>query len=173
MLLNSQLHASAQLCATIIKPDGKRIELGDLDRRKGWFRRLLDRSLFDQRGLVTNAAVAYMAVAFAAGTASPDVGAFVQHDAGTGTTAAAVTDTALQTPWGGARVAGTHTSSTNVYTSVATITFTSSFAITEWGLFSAASTGTLLDHRVFSAINVVNGDSIAFTYNLTIPSGGS
>ena len=173
MLLNAHLHADAHLFATVIKADGKRIELGDLDRRKGWLRRLLDRSLFDQRGLVTTAAVNYMAVAFAAGTASPDVGAFIQHDAGTGVTAAAIGDTALQTPWGGARVAGTHTSGTNIYTSVATITFNNTFAITEWGLFSAASVGTLLDHRVFSAINVVNGDSIQFTYNLTIPAGGS
>src|SRR4029077_15102075 len=163
----------AQLCATIIKPSGKRIEVGDLDRRKSWWRCLLDRSLFVQRALVTNAAVAYMAVAFAAGTASPDVGAFVNHDAGTGTTAAAVTDTALQTPWGGARVAGTHTSASNVYTSVATITFNNTFAITEWGLFSASSVGTMLDHRVFAAINVVANDSIQFTYQLTIPSGGS
>jgi hypothetical protein len=28
------------------------------------------------------------------------------------------------------------------------------------------------DHKVFSAINVVNGDSIQFTYTLTISSGG-
>jgi len=30
-----------------------------------------------------------------------------------------------------------------------------------------------LDRRVFAAINVANGDSIQFTYNLTIASGGS
>jgi hypothetical protein len=29
----------------------------------------------------------------------------------------------------------------------------------------------MLDHLVFSAINVVNGDSIAFTFTLTLPSG--
>ena len=28
------------------------------------------------------------------------------------------------------------------------------------------------DHKVFSAINVVNGDSIQYTYTLTISSGG-
>ena len=28
------------------------------------------------------------------------------------------------------------------------------------------------DHKVFSAINVVNTDSIQFTYSLTISSGG-
>lgn len=30
----------------------------------------------------------------------------------------------------------------------------------------------LFDHQVFSAINVVNGDSIQFTFTLTLPSGG-
>lgn len=30
----------------------------------------------------------------------------------------------------------------------------------------------LIDHKVFSAINVVNGDSIQFTYQLTVNSGG-
>jgi hypothetical protein len=122
--------------------------------------------------LVTNAGVAYEAAAFAGGST---VANFNYHDSGTGTTAAAVTDTALQTPTGQARVAGTQTTpgSTNEYQTVASITYTSSYAITEWGLFSASSSGTLWDHRVFSAINVVSGNAIQFTYQCTFPSGGS
>lgn len=123
-------------------------------------------------GIVTNAGVAFEAATFAGGTSTS---AFNFHDSGTGTNAAAVTDTALQTPTGGARVSGVQTTpgSTNVYQTVATISYTSSLAITEWGLFSAASVGTLWDRRVFSAINVVNGNAIQFTYQLTIPSGGT
>lgn len=93
---------------------------------------------------------------------------FNYHDAGTGTTAEANTQTALVTPWGGARVSGTQTNpSTNIYQSVATITFNDAFAITEHGVFSASSAGDLLDRTVFAAINVGDGDSIQFTFQLT------
>jgi len=137
-------------------------------------RRWLLLALFICAGLVTNAGAAYMASDFAGGGVSPHIGAFNFHDNGTGTTAAAVTDTALQTPTGGSRVSGTQSSpSSQVYRTVATISFTSSFAITEWGLFSASTSGTLWDRRVFSAINVVSGDSVQYTYNLTVNSGGT
>ena len=122
--------------------------------------------------IVTNAGVAFEAATFAGGTSTS---AFNYHDSGTGTNAAAVTDTALQTPTALARVAGTQSTpgSTNVYQTVATLSYNNTFAITEWGLFSASTSGTLWDRRVFSAINVVNGNAIQFTYQLTIPSGGS
>jgi hypothetical protein len=123
-------------------------------------------------GLVTNAGVAFEAATFAGGTSTS---VFNWHDTGTGTSPAAVTDTALQTPTGTARVSGAQTTpgSTNVYQTVATITYGGTFAVTEWGLFSASTSGTLWDHRIFSVINVVSGNSIQFTYDLTIPSGGT
>lgn len=125
-------------------------------------------------GLVTTAGVDYMASDFASGGSSPTISGMKYHDSGTGTTAAAVGDTALQTGTGNARVSGTASNpSANIYQSVATLPYTGSAAITEWGLFSASSSGTLWDHRIFSAINVSNGDSIQFTYKLTIASGGS
>jgi hypothetical protein len=184
------------------------------------------------------------------------------HATGIGTTAAAQTDMACQTlsaPTTANAVAGANTlvSAANLqkFQSVATINYTSSLAITEWGLHSAqvlsATTGTpltaatgvlatatgtpytassttvqgeqqlvifpgtttvwglilsnttsamtlpawykvadgtagatpgateaftikpvLWDHKVFSAINVNSGDSIQFTYLLTINSNG-
>lgn len=121
-------------------------------------------------GVVTTAGVVLMAADWTSATAA--IKLFKNHDAGTGTTAAAIGDTALQTPFGGSRVAGSQANTTNVYTTIATIPFTSTLAITEWGLFSALTSGTLWDRRVFSAINVVNGDSIQFTYDLTINAGG-
>jgi hypothetical protein len=124
-------------------------------------------------GIVTTAGVNYMAADFRSGGVTPTISGMKFHDAGTGSVAAATTDTALGTPWGGARVSGAAGGSTNVYQTQATIPFTSSFAITEWGLFSAASVGTLWDRRVFAAINVNNGDSIQFTYQLTIAAGGT
>lgn len=125
-------------------------------------------------GLVTTTGVNYMASDFASGGVTPTISGFKFHASGTGTTAAAVGDTALQTDSGVARVSGTPTNpSANQYRSVATMAYGSTLAITEWGIFSALTVGTMWDHRVFSAINVVSGDSIQFTYTLTVNNGGT
>lgn len=95
------------------------------------------------------------------------------HDAGTGVGAESAGNTALGTPWGGARATGTPTNPTGVqYQSVGTISFNNTFAITEHGLFGAATTDVLFDRTVFTAVNVVNGDSIQFTYLFTATAGG-
>ena len=104
------------------------------------------------------------------------------HGVGTGATAAAVGDTALQTESTTAlnpdntRATGSLTegATANIFKSVGTVTFDASAAITEWGLLSQAATGggTLFDRFVFSAINVVSGDSIQFTFQCTFSSGG-
>lgn len=96
------------------------------------------------------------------------------HDSGTGVGAENQTDTTLGTPCGEARDSGTQVegASANIYKTVAEHTYAGSFAITEHGVFSAASAGTLLDRSVFSAINVTSGDKIEFTYELTATAGG-
>lgn len=95
------------------------------------------------------------------------------HDAGTGVNAEAQADSALQTPWGGARVSGVQSEpATNQYRTTGTIVFTGPFAITEHGLFSAAAAGTLWDRSKFAAVNVVNLESIIFQYTLTVVAGG-
>lgn len=142
-----------ELRAKIHRADGTIVDLGVLSRK-----------------IVTTAGVNFLASTLI-NTAEPEV--LNQHDAGTGATAAAIGDTALQTPAGITRVAGTQSNpSSNIYRSVATLPFVSTLAITEWGLFSASTSGTLFDHFVFSAINVVSGDSITFTFNLTLTAGG-
>lgn len=98
---------------------------------------------------------------------------------GTGATAAAATDTALgaeKDASGGAST--THVVSaatcTRVTTSVTndsaqmvgTATASGTIAITESGVFNAASAGTLLARQVFTAVNVVSGDSIQFTWKI-------
>lgn len=94
------------------------------------------------------------------------------HQSGTGAVAEAVGDTVLGTAVG-SRVAGTQSEpSANVYRTVATLSYTTTSAITEHGVFTASTGGVLWDRSVFSAINVVNGDSIQFTYNLTVNAGG-
>ena len=90
--------------------------------------------------------------------------------AGTGTTAALVTDTTLETEVStrGATVDTRTTTSTTNDTSqhVGTVSFSSSLAITEAGLFNASSSGTMFVRDVFAAINVGNGDSIQFTFQV-------
>lgn len=122
-------------------------------------------------GLVTTAGVNFLATDFVDGTT--DITTFDFHDSGTGIVAAAIADTGLGTPAGPARVSGTASSpAAGQYRTVATIAYTATLAITEWGLFNLSAAGTLWDRKVFAAINVVSGDSIQFTYTLTVNAGG-
>lgn len=146
--------AVATLEARVIKADGGVVDYGVLGHR-----------------VVTTAFVNYMVDSLQA-TEANWVN-FKYHDSGTGTTAEDAGDTGLVTPDGLARVEGTQVdgAAANEYRSVGTISYTSSLAITEHGLFNATTVGTLMDRTVFSAINVANGDSIQFTYTLTCTAG--
>lgn len=100
------------------------------------------------------------------------------HAVGTGTTAAAVGDTALQTELttqynpDNTRATGSQGegASANVYRTTGTNTVDSSVALTEWGLLSQAATGggTLLDRQVFSAVNLSSTESLTTQYDLTV-----
>lgn len=128
------------------------------------------REVFDR--VITNVGRDAIIDAF---TGSFTLSNFNWHDCGTGTVAEAVGDTVLGTPVTEARVEGVQTQPTSdTYRSVATINFTNSYAITEHGLLSQTGKpgGTLLDRTVFSAVNVVSGDAIQFTFEVTIASGG-
>lgn len=100
-------------------------------------------------------------------------GDFKYHISGTGTTAEANTQVELVIPIGTARTVGTQTETgANEYKSIATIAYTATLAVTEHALFNEAyaaaqTDGILMDRSLFTAINVVNGDSIEFTYTLT------
>ena len=102
------------------------------------------------------------------------IGDFKFHDSGVGTTAAAIGDTDIETTDAVARATGSQEegASANIYKSIGTITYGSTLSITENGLFSIITGGTLMDRHVFTAIGVENLDSIEFTYNLTVSAGG-
>lgn len=256
------------LTAKVIR-NGKALTAAEVMPGLNW----LDKLRFGSRtaidlgsGLVTNAGVLALAndwnLASPSGAAINTVKLAKFHASGTGATAAAATDIILQTvstQGGQTPVTGTQVlvSAANLqkYQTVATIAYTGTEAVTEWGLFlggtlslttgtpftatsatTATVTGTPLtassttvqglqqnivvagtttsyglvqsnttsvltipawykttdgtagttpgateafttrpvmwDHKVFSAINVVNGDSIQFTYTLTVNSGG-
>jgi len=89
---------------------------------------------------------------------------------GTGTTAAAVGDTALQSQ--SAIVALTSTTpSSNTVVYVASFpagTPATLTAITEAGIFNASSAGTMLCHTVFAAVNKDVGDTMQITWTITL-----
>lgn len=121
--------------------------------------------------VVTNAFVAFVVDQLQ--TETSVFGDFKYHDSGVGTTAENAADTAIETTDGESRATGTQTeSASNAYRSVGTISYTTTKAITEHLLANDATAGTAMDRSVFSAINVVNGDSIQFTYTITFTAGG-
>lgn len=122
--------------------------------------------------VVTTAGVNYLRDNMAAALSS--MGLFKFHGSGTGVGAEAVGDTALGTEVTDiARPTGTQVNSVSkVYSTVATITYTGARAITEHGLFSAVTAGTLWDRTVFTSIPGDTTLSIQFTYTLTISDGG-
>lgn len=123
------------------------------------------------RNLVTNAGFAGAAGRLM-GSGSP--AAFTYIAVGTGATAANATDTTLQTETSGSgltRVAGTPSLVTTTVTNdtaqlTTTFTVSGTVAVTESGVLNASSSGTLLTRQVFSAINVVSGDSLAITWKV-------
>lgn len=123
----------------------------------------------NRSNLITNAGRALIS-GLINGSGSPAAATFIA--VGTGTTAASASDTTLQTESstsGLSRAAGTvslvTTSVTNDTAQVTkTFSVTGSVAVTEAGLLNASSSGTLLAHQVFSAINVANTDSLQITW---------
>jgi len=114
--------------------------------------------------LVTNAGKALFANLFiGSGTAPTHIAL------GTGTTAAAVGDTALETEV--YREAATRTRATITITNdssqyTKTFSIDATHALTEAGLLNASSSGTLCCRQVYTALPVLDGDSLKGTWRL-------
>ena len=116
--------------------------------------------------MLVDTGLAWLAGAISGDEASPDNMKYI--GIGTGDTAAAADDTALETEVE-SRATGTQSRSTtdttnDTYESVGTITMTGTHAITEAGLLSAAAAGTLGSRQVFAAINLVSGNTLEVTW---------
>jgi hypothetical protein len=131
------------------------------------------------RHVVTTRAAEIIADAFA-GTVSP---VFIYHALGSGSTAAVVGDTALETEYtteyldDNTRATGTQTKeagSPQVYETVGTNTVDAVPAqAKEHGVVSTATgAASLLDRTVFAEIALSASDAIQSTYRLTIQAGG-
>jgi hypothetical protein len=128
-------------------------------------------------GLVSRAKVTAEFVAYLTDqlqTEDTTIGDFKYHISGTDATAEANTHTSLLGATGTVRTIGTQTEGASawIYQSAATITYTSTHAVVEHGIFNAAysasqADGTLLDRSTFSAVNVVSADTVTYTYQLT------
>jgi hypothetical protein len=148
-----------------------------LDERRGV--RVLRNLGVVSRKVVTTAGVNFIVDAF---QNLAELENFKFHALGTGTNAEAVGDTALQTELttqyspDNTRATGTTVegASANIYRTVGTNTLDGSAAVTEHGILSQAATGggTLLDRSVFGALNLVSGDSVSSTFELTCSAGG-
>lgn len=155
-------HFYGQVSLVIQRADGTRVALGLASLR-----------------VVTTAGVNFIVDAFQ-GTVEPEI--LKYHGFGTGTNNEAVGDTALQTELtteyasDNVRPTGSLTegASGNIFRTVGTLSPDATVAITEHGIFSQAATGggTLLDRTKFSAVNLVSGDSLQVTYDLTFSAGG-
>lgn len=123
--------------------------------------------------LVTNAGKAAVASRI---NGSGGEAAFTYIAVGTGTTAAAVGDTTLETELAADGLTRAAATASRVTVDVAndgarltkTFTVTGTQAVTESGVFNDASAGVLLARQVFSAVNVVNGDSLAVTWTIDV-----
>lgn len=97
-------------------------------------------------------------------------------EVGTGTTAADAANTALETAITDSGLARAAATVTQVTTTTANDTLqllkswsvTGTKAVTECGAFNASSAGSMLGRQVFSAINVVNTDTLQITYKFAI-----
>ena len=135
--------------------------------------------LFDDRGLVAERQVTDVFAEDLVDNLITEVAAFGDykfHISGVNTAAEDATDTeATITGSTPTPVTGTQVElSSKVYRSVATIPYVSTLAITAHGLInnSTKAGSILMDHSQFTVINVDSGDSIEFTYDLTVNSGG-
>lgn len=102
--------------------------------------------------------------------------AFTYIATGTGAVAAALGDTTLGTELAVSGLSRANSTASRITTDVTndtsrlqnTFTVTGTAAVTESGVLNAAAAGVLLARQTFSAINVVNGDSLQITWDVDV-----
>lgn len=122
-----------------------------------------------ERNLIVNAGLGYIASRMAGTTP-----AVMSHMAlGSGTTAAAANDTALQSQLGSREALDSTTE--NGAAGTGTVVYVSTFeagdatgAVTEAGIFNAVSGGTMLCRTVFPVVNKGASDTLSITWTITL-----
>lgn len=132
---------------------------------------------FGTATVLSNKGVAVYAARNVGGTPSQPEAKFVAMGVGATGAArtAAVADTALSSEAAEGRTTGTGstvttTQTNDTYQVVGTVAATGTRAVDEAGLFDAVSAGNLVISATFAVQNLLNGDSIQFTFkNKFIP----
>ena len=156
------LTAYSELTGVLYKRSGEVIDYGVLGRR-----------------VITTAGINYIVDDWDGG--ANDINEYDFHAFGTGDTAAVIGDTAMQTEFtteyatNNTRPSGTNSQpSANIFQSIGTFAPDATVVAEEHGIMDQAATGggSLWDRTVFADINMVNGDSLQITYQLTFTAGG-
>lgn len=117
---------------------------------------------------VTTAFAAYVVDSLQDSTTYP-LDDFKYHASGDDGTAEANSQTALENEVESRATGNQGENGASIYQSVGTINYTGGFTIQEHGILSANAAGTLLDRNLVpNAPVVISGDSIEFTYELTV-----
>ena len=173
MGLGGYIHIGTQLNVKHFVPDENGEHLRPLeDGGEGRFREVRKDRRKVINKVVTDAFVNFVVDQLQTETSA--FGDFKYHEMGLGTQAENANETALQTTTGIARATGSQIegATAEIYKSVGTITADATEAITEHGLFNASSGVTMMDRTKFTAINVVSGNQIEFTFQITFTAGG-
>ncbi len=151
------------------------VPLEDLVRAFGG--NLLDYGLVS-RQVITTAGVEFLTDAF---QDTVEIELMNFHGIGLGGTGPVIGDTALETELttqynpDNTRATGVQSEAAPaIYRTVGTNTVDATVALLEHGILSQAAVGggTLWDRSIFSVINLVNGDSLESTYDMTSTAGG-
>lgn len=124
-------------------------------------------------GLVTTAGVTLLAQDWTNSTATLKAMKYIEF--GTSATSPTISQTALLAPCVGTSGRGVAVMSNPVAGQlyvVGSVVFTQSYSVSEFGLFNAASGGTMWDRRTFTPRSVNVDDSLEARYTLTISAGG-
>ena len=146
-MINETVKLKGDLVITVLDKDGKVKE-----RR-------------EEKNLIVSAGLTFICSRMANATA----GVMSHMAVGSGTTTPAASNTDLGTVLGAREPLDSTTASSN------TVTYVSSFeagegtgAVTEAGLFNAASSGTMLCRTVFPVVNKGANDTMAITWTITL-----
>jgi hypothetical protein len=149
-LTNDSINVKGHINIKLISPDG------------------VIKQEIDKNNLIVTSGKTYLATWLAAASQSGEFMSYV--GLGTSSTPPSTSDTALGAELSGggySRQVGTLTSSTNTWQNVDTFgPGNGTGALTEAGLFSTVTSGTMFAHQVFSTINKASGDTLVITWTV-------
>lgn len=145
-MFNENLSAKGRLSVVLTGPDGAVKETREIDN------------------LVVNAGLAFITSRMT--DAADDV---MSHMAvGSGTVAAAAGNTTLGTELDRAALTGTTDTANEIEYTADFAAGVGTGAVTEAGIFNAASAGTMLCRTVFAVVNKAAADTLAITWTITL-----